>query len=197
MATQHRYDDYRTLSFSKQEAMRVYGNAGIKVYDIHQLSGPAKLILNPGNFVLSYTAVDGSFIKHEKTFDSPYLNEGEKNTIKLTDCQFTMTDKDKPFFEESRRQEIIGYGWEEDKFLTYDDTGRSEIDISPEPEDQGKPIKLRTVFTNDSNFGTRYLWQRIYFYVGDDEYPFFQMNFSKSIKQQTYHEMRVKLDKNL
>ena len=192
MATQYRYDDCRTLSLSKQNAMKRSGQAGIQIHDVHQISSSIKLTLKPGSrkFILSYTTVDGQFIEFGRSFDKPYLHKGK--TIQLNDCSFSMSDKGRDYFPECKRSNLLSNGWKNSEFLTYDDTDECKIDISPEPEDAGKPITLRTVFTNDNYFGTRYIWQRIYFYVGDDEYPFFQMNFNTSTKEQIRHELRFR-----
>lgn len=180
MATQYRYDDCRTLSLSKQNAMKSSKQAGIQIHDVHQISGPIKLTLKQGSrkFILSYTTVDGHFIEFRKSFDKPYLHRGK--TIQLNDCSFSMSDKGRDYFPEHERSNLLSNGWKLNEFLTYNDSDECEINISPEAEDAGKPITLRTVFTNDDYMGTRYIWQRIYFYVGDDEYPFFQMNFNTS-----------------
>jgi hypothetical protein len=189
MATQIRYQDFQTLSRHDIEN-HIRDNIATK-HDIHTITGPIKLYLkfNEGKFILSYTTIDECSVGLKKSFSNPYLHNGK--TIKLNNCSFSMTDKGKPYFSEDKRQKLISNGWKENEFLTYDNSDECEITISPEAEDLGKPITLKTVFTNDNHFGTRYLWQRIYFYVGDDEYPFFQMNFNKSIKEQTTCQIRI------
>lgn len=187
---QQRYSNCTTLSRSYQKYMKERNNAGVIIHDIHEILGTTKLILTPKKFILSYKTVEGKLVKHEASYNNPYLHNGENN-INIPKCHFSMMDKGKDYFREIQREKLISNGWKEDEFLTYDDSDEVEIDIEPETEDAGKPITLRTVFTNDNHFGTRYLWQRIYFYVGDDEFPFFQMNFNTSINEQTQHELRL------
>ena len=184
MATQHRYEDCQTLS--RTSAISYAKNERADVHEIVELSSPAKLYLTKDKFILSYTTNDGKTVEFGRSFDKPYLHNGK--TIKLTDCSFSMSHCGKRYFPKEKHDELLENGWKEDEFLTYDKDSETEITISPEECDIGKPIRLFTVFTDSNYFGTRNLWQRIYFYVGDDEYPFFQMNFSKSIKEQTiYH----------